>query len=75
VNEGVNQTFGVNLKYYQGHNASTQYSKEEKEKMEKAKIKDNSASDAEGVWTFKPEFGSEAKQYSNSSNDGNNVVF
>ena len=70
MNEGVNQTFGVNLKYYQGHNASTQYSKEEKDK-----IKDNSASDAEGVWTLKPEFGSEAKQYSNSSNDGNNVVF
>jgi hypothetical protein len=68
VNEGVNQTFGVNLKYYQGHNASTQYSKEEKEKIEKT-------SDAEGVWTLKPEFGSEAKQYSNSSNDGNNVVF
>ena len=29
--------------------------------MELAKIKDNSASDAEGIWTLKPEFGSESK--------------
>jgi len=29
--------------------------------MELKKIKDNAGSDAEGIWTLKPEFGSESK--------------
>lgn len=43
--------------------------------MEEKHNKDNSHSDSEGIWTLKPEYGTEAKQYSNSSNDGSNVVF
>ena len=46
MNKDINQTFGINLKYYQGHQGKTE--KESKDF-------------SEGVWTFKPENGTEAK--------------
>ena len=43
--------------------------------MDKKLIVYKPLTEGEGIWTLKPEYGSEAKQYSNSSNDGSNVVY
>jgi len=69
--QGLAQTFGVNLKYYRGHQKREPSSKAN-ESMPLALL----TSDPAGIYTFKAEFtDTQPLQYSNSTEDGSNVVY